>query len=109
VPESEAVLATLKRILGAMFPTDRALPLAERQRVAERAIKAIYIHAHMDEESFDVGRIMKCPVGVPEVDGTNIPTCTYNVLYRERDARFADPAMLERMERTRPGALRVLP
>ena len=26
-----------------------------------------------------------------ELDGTNIPTCSYNVLYRENDPRFADP------------------
>ena len=31
----------------------------------------------------DVARIMKCSIGVPEVDGSNIPTCSYNVLYRE--------------------------
>ena len=42
----------------------------------------------MDEENFDVSRIMKCSIGVPESDGSNIPTCSYNVLYRERDARF---------------------
>ena len=28
----------------------------------------------------------------PAEDGTNIPTCSYNVLYREKDARFADAA-----------------
>src|SRR5262249_1010758 len=108
VPESESVLRTLKRVLGEMFPSGSPRSLGERQRVAERAVKAVYIHAHMDEESFDVARIMKCPIGVPEADGTNIPTCTYNVLYRERDERFADPAMLDRMARTRPGALRVI-
>jgi uncharacterized radical SAM superfamily Fe-S cluster-containing enzyme len=59
----------------------------------------------MDEENFDVARVMKCCVGVPEVDGSNIPTCSYNVLYREKDTRFADPDMLQRMERSRPGAL----
>jgi hypothetical protein len=85
-----------------MFPPGKALPLADRQRVAERASKAIYIHSHMDEESFDVSRIMKCSVGVPETDGSNIPTCSYNVLYRERDQRFADPSMLSRMGDTRP-------
>ena len=51
----------------------------------------------MDEESFDVSRIMKCSIGVPETDGSNIPTCSYNILYREKDKRFADPAMVERI------------
>jgi hypothetical protein len=27
-------------------------------------------------------------VAIREPDGNNIPTCAYNVLYRERDARY---------------------
>jgi uncharacterized radical SAM superfamily Fe-S cluster-containing enzyme len=98
VPEAERLLATLKRLTTRMFPPGGAISLEERQKIAERATKAIYIHSHMDEETFDVSRIMKCSIGVPEEDGSNIPTCSYNVLYRERDARFADPEMLERIK-----------
>ena len=54
-------------------------------------MKAIYIHSHMDEENFDVARVMKCPVGVPQDDGGNIPTCSYNVLYREKDHALRRP------------------
>ncbi len=99
--EADAVLATLKRLLLEMFPSDGALPLQQRTRIAERATKAIYIHSHMDEDSFDVSRVMKCCVAVPESDGSTIPTCSYNVLYRERDTRFADPGKLERMKLTK--------
>jgi 7,8-dihydro-6-hydroxymethylpterin dimethyltransferase len=102
VPESAAVLKTVKRLLNDMFPSDRQLSILERQKISERAVKAIYIHSHMDEENFDVARVMKCPVGVPQEDGGNIPTCSYNVLYREKDARFADSKMLHRMTVTRP-------
>ena len=102
IAESAAVLETLKRLLNEMFPSGRALSILERQRIAERTVKAIYIHSHMDEENFDVARVMKCPVGVPQQDGGNIPTCSYNVLYRERDQRFADAHMLQRMAETRP-------
>jgi uncharacterized radical SAM superfamily Fe-S cluster-containing enzyme len=102
IADSAAVLQTLKRLLNEMFPPGRALTILERQRIAERTVKAIYIHSHMDEENFDVARVMKCPVGVPQQDGGNIPTCSYNVLYRERDQRFADPHMLQRMAETRP-------
>ncbi len=98
VEDGERILATLKRLVREMFPSDGALPLEARQKIAERATKAIYIHSHMDEESFDVARIMKCSVGVPDVDGSNIPTCSYNVLYREKDKRFAAPEMLSRMD-----------
>jgi uncharacterized radical SAM superfamily Fe-S cluster-containing enzyme len=96
-PESASVLKTLKRLLNEMFPFDRRLSILERQRISERTVKAIYIHSHMDEENFDVARVMKCPVGVPQEDGGNIPTCSYNVLYREKDRRFAEPKMLQRM------------
>lgn len=102
LPESAAILMTIKRLLSEMFPSDRVLSILERQRIAERTVKAIYIHSHMDEENFDVARVMKCPVGVPQENGGNIPTCSYNVLYRERDPRFADPHMLQRMADTRP-------
>ncbi len=106
VPESERVLKTLKRLINDMFPSGRPpLPLRERQNIAETTVKAIYIHSHMDEETFDVSRIMKCCVAVPEVDGTSIPTCSYNVLYREKDPRFADSTMIARMDATRPGSL----
>jgi uncharacterized radical SAM superfamily Fe-S cluster-containing enzyme len=59
-------------------------------REAERRTKAIYVHAHMDEETFDTDRVRQCPVGVREPDGSNIPSCSYNVLYRERDGRFRE-------------------
>ncbi len=105
VPESAAVLRTIKRLLRQLFP-DSGPPLSidQRRKIAERSAKAIYIHSHMDEENFDVSRIMKCCVGVPAPDGSNIPTCSYNVLYREKDPRFADAKMLERMAITRPHA-----
>jgi hypothetical protein len=42
----------------------------------------------MDEETFDTDRIRRCCVTMPAADGTSVPSCAYNVLYRERDARF---------------------
>lgn len=101
VPEGEQVLITLKRLLKRMFPPGETLSIAERRRIVEKSSRAIYIHSHMDEENFDVSRIMKCCVGVPSADGTNIPTCSYNVLYREQDERFADEEMIQRMDHAR--------
>jgi uncharacterized radical SAM superfamily Fe-S cluster-containing enzyme len=81
-----AVLASLRRIVDEVFAP--GVSDDDRLRVAERSTKAIYVHAHMDEETFDTDRIRRCCVGIREPDGTNIPSCAYNVLYRERDARF---------------------
>jgi hypothetical protein len=84
--DAEVVLSTLRRLLGQMFAP--GLMARERLRVAEHSAKAIYVHAHMDEETFDTDRIRQCCVGIREPDGPNIPSCAYNVLYRNRDARF---------------------
>lgn len=84
--EADAVLATLKRLLTDLFRPGAT----ERERItrAEQATRAIYVHTHMDEESFDTDRVRLCPVGIREPDGRNVPSCSYNVLYRERDPRF---------------------
>lgn len=70
--------------------TAPGVPEEERLRRAERRTKAIYVHTHMDEETFDTDRIRECCVGMPAADGSSIPSCAYNVLYRERDARFRE-------------------
>jgi uncharacterized radical SAM superfamily Fe-S cluster-containing enzyme len=89
--DRDVVLATLKRLVGTVF--DPAISPAERLRRSERASKAVYVHAHMDENTFDTDRIRQCCVGIREPDGANIPSCAYNVLYRNRDRRFhAEPA-----------------
>jgi tetraether lipid synthase len=90
IPDDTAqeVLRTLKGLIGRLFPA-RGLPYHEQQVIAERAAKTIYIHSHMDEANFDTDRIRQCCVGVPSADGGNVPTCSYNILYRERDMRFA--------------------
>jgi uncharacterized radical SAM superfamily Fe-S cluster-containing enzyme len=93
IPDETAqqVLRTLKGLIGQLFPP-RGLPYHEQQVIAERAAKTIYIHSHMDEANFDTDRIRQCCVGVPSADGGNVPTCSYNILYRERDMRFASRA-----------------
>jgi uncharacterized radical SAM superfamily Fe-S cluster-containing enzyme len=83
---ADDVLATLKQLVEHVFAP--GLDPLERMRAAESSAKAIYIHAHMDEDTFDTDRIRQCCVGIREPDGTNIPSCAYNVLYRNRDARF---------------------
>jgi len=59
-----------------------------RQKIAEQNTKAIYIHSHMDADNFDIDRVRKCPVVVPDAYFRFIPTCAYNNIYRQRDPRF---------------------
>jgi 7,8-dihydro-6-hydroxymethylpterin dimethyltransferase len=86
-PERELVLSTLKSLLARMFAP--GLTQAQRTRIGELSSKAVYVHSHMDEETFDTDRIRQCCVGIREPSGANIPSCAYNVLYRNRDERFS--------------------
>jgi uncharacterized radical SAM superfamily Fe-S cluster-containing enzyme len=87
-PDGERILRLLKDLLAAMFPIGQSLSREESLRRSERFVKAIYIHSHMDEETFDVDRAYLCCDSNAYPDGTTIPVCNYNVLYREKEARF---------------------
>jgi uncharacterized radical SAM superfamily Fe-S cluster-containing enzyme len=86
--ESARTLRLLRRMLDTMFPSDHPLSHEEAIRAGERAIKAVYVHSHMDEETFDVERTVDCCDSNCYADGTTIPVCNYNVLYREKEAKF---------------------
>lgn len=87
-PDAERILGLLRRLLDAMFPARRSLSREESLRLSERAIKAIYVHSHMDAETFDVDRAHLCCDSNAYPDGSTIPVCNYNVLYREKEASF---------------------
>lgn len=85
-PEAERILGLLKGLLREAFGTNHTHEQAIR--AAEKQIKAIYIHSHMDEESFDVERLKDCCDASCYPDGSTYPVCAYNVLYREKDPAF---------------------
>ena len=74
-----------------LFPAGRPLDDFQRQQIAESAVRTIYIHSHMDEDTFDCSRAMLCPDLVPAEPGRLIPACTYNLFYRRQDLRFFEP------------------
>jgi 7,8-dihydro-6-hydroxymethylpterin dimethyltransferase len=81
-------LAFMRRVVETLYPPNEALTAFERQRRAEAAVRTIYVHAHMDEDTFDSSRAMMCPDLVPAEPGRLIPACTYNLFYRKKDERF---------------------
>lgn len=83
---ADDVLAALRDYLERVF--EDGIDDDERLRRSEGFAKAIYLHTHMDEHDFDTERIKQCCVGIVGPDGRNIPSCAYNVLYRNRDPRF---------------------
>ena len=92
IPDSDRILKTLKKALRLMYPEDRVLALEERLRLGENMVKTIFIHAFMDEHTFEVDRIKKCCTHYAMPDGRLMPGCAYNMFYRHRDARFAGPS-----------------
>ena len=91
VPDSAKILGSLKRAIRLMYPEDRALALEERMHLGESLVKTIFIHAFMDVHTFEVDRIKKCCTHYALPDGRLMPGCAYNLLYRDRDPRFAGP------------------
>jgi uncharacterized radical SAM superfamily Fe-S cluster-containing enzyme len=87
-PDAERTLRLLKRMLTEMFPSGRTIGRAEALAAGERAVKAVYVHSHMDEETFDVERAAECCDSNCYADGTTIPVCNYNVLYRDKEEHF---------------------
>ena len=81
-------LATLRQLIERLYPAGQAIDDFQRQRVAEESVRTIYLHAHMDEDTFDCSRAMLCPDLVPAGPGRLIPACTYNLFYRMQDERF---------------------
>jgi uncharacterized radical SAM superfamily Fe-S cluster-containing enzyme len=91
VPDSPKILHSLKRAIRLMYPEDRALELEDRLRVGEGLVKTIFIHAFMDEHTFEVDRIKKCCTHYALPDGRLMPGCAYNMFYRHKDERYAGP------------------
>jgi uncharacterized radical SAM superfamily Fe-S cluster-containing enzyme len=89
IPDSDRILKTLKKALRLMYPEDRVLELEERLHLGEGLVKTIFIHAFMDEHTFEVDRIKKCCTHYAMPDGRLMPGCAYNMFYRHKDPRFA--------------------
>ena len=82
------LLASIKKMLGHINPKDARLNSYERQRRAESMVKTVYIHAHMDEDTYEIGRAMRCPDQVPVDAERLVGACNYNLFYRKKDERF---------------------
>ncbi|HEU0029991.1 MAG TPA: radical SAM protein [Kofleriaceae bacterium] len=85
-PEAARALRLLRRMLDTMFAP--GMSHDEALRAGERAVKAVYVHSHMDEETFDVERAIDCCDSNCYADGSTVPVCNYNVLFREKEAKF---------------------
>ena len=85
-----ARMAALRRVLDDLYPAGGHADRLAQLAAGERWIKAVYIHSHMDEETFDTERAAECCDSNCYADGRTIPVCNYNVLYRDTEAKFVD-------------------
>jgi uncharacterized radical SAM superfamily Fe-S cluster-containing enzyme len=86
--EDESFFQVLRNFVTELYPADRTVTAKKRREIAERMVKMLYIHPHMDEDNFDIGRVSRCGDVVPDESGRMIPACSYNVLHRKHDPRF---------------------
>jgi uncharacterized radical SAM superfamily Fe-S cluster-containing enzyme len=86
--EETKYLGLFRQIVDKLYPMGKTLSDFQRQRIGESFIRTIYIHTHMDEDTFDCSRAMLCPDQVLAETGRLIPACTYNLFYRMQDTRF---------------------
>jgi 7,8-dihydro-6-hydroxymethylpterin dimethyltransferase len=89
--EDPRFVKLLRDFFDELYPADRHLTVGERARIAEKLIKPIYIHPHMDADNFDIGRVSACGDIVPDESGRMIPACAYNLVHRQQDERFWVP------------------
>jgi len=83
--DSEMVLNSLREIINQYNNDESGEPV---WKLSESKIKAIFIHAFMDEFDFDVSRIQKCCTHYALPDGRLMPGCSYNTIHRMRDERL---------------------
>jgi uncharacterized radical SAM superfamily Fe-S cluster-containing enzyme len=81
-------LATFRRLLDRCFPQGWHTTAAERERICERAIKAIFLIPYMDEHNLDLTRLRSCVSMQAVPDGRLIPNCSYYPIHRLTDPRF---------------------
>lgn len=85
--DTEKVLSSLKAILNEYQHAGR-LEQDQLWKLSETRVKAIFIHAFMDEFDFEISRIRKCCTHYALPDGRLIPGCSYNNIHRFKDKRL---------------------
>lgn len=80
VPDREAVLLAVKRLLKRLNRLGPEAPHGEVLSVGLDSAKSIFIHHFMDRGTFDLSRAVKCCNHYPQPDGRLLPACVRNNL-----------------------------
>lgn len=79
VPNREAVLKTVKRILVGLNGLGPEADPRAVLALGAHHVKSIFIHQFMDRTTFDLSRAAKCCNHYPQADGRLLPACVRNV------------------------------
>lgn len=85
--DTDSVLKALKEVLQ-IYQQDHTMEQDQLWKLGEKRVKAIFIHAFMDEYDFEVSRIRKCCTHYALPDGRLMPGCAYNNIHRFKDKRL---------------------
>lgn len=85
--DTDMVLQSLKAILKE-YQKHEVFEQEQLWRLSEKRVKAIFIHAFMDEYDFEIARIRKCCTHYALPDGRLMPGCSYNNVHRFKDQRL---------------------
>lgn len=85
--DTDQVLKSLKSILNE-YQKNGNFGQSEVWKLSETRVKAIFVHAFMDEYDFEISRIRKCCTHYALPDGRLMPGCAYNNVHRLKDKRL---------------------
>lgn len=85
--DGEVILKSLKSVLSE-YESAGESGILDLWKQSERRVKAIFIHAFMDEYDFEISRIRKCCTHYALPDGRLMPGCPYNNVHRFKDKRL---------------------
>ena len=83
-PDTVKGLAAIRHFIEMLFPIAGALSPEEFKARSQNLVKAVLVHSYMDGLNFDVGRSKMCISRTMLADGRLMPTCSYNVVHRNR-------------------------
>jgi hypothetical protein len=87
-PNGERALRQFRRFLELLFPSRAPLTDAQRARLAEAHIRAVYLMQFMDSWTFDARRLSRCSCQHVLPGGKIVSSCGYYSYHRRFDDRF---------------------
>jgi 7,8-dihydro-6-hydroxymethylpterin dimethyltransferase len=86
-PDSVRLLRKFKNLYQLLFPQEHNISDKERQHLAARYLRVIYLYQMMDSWTFDSKRLSRCSCQHGFPDGRIVPTCGYYCYHEPLDRR----------------------